>query len=461
MKYIRIANESSSVNRLYLEKLGISTKRDNNDTIGQFGSGSKFAPIAALRKNWEWINVGHDDSGDYRLEYVVKEEAGIDCIYYLYDNEILKPSSFTVDAGVLSWENGFQIFREAFTNALDDFREFGNKYVVEFADEVKNEDGTFAVYLTADPELVNIVNDFDRYFSINRTPIGTTTYGKIYNSFNGAGNFYYKGVLVHTAENSDSKVSLFDYELNDVILNEERRVRSTYQVELKVISMFSSLRGDDPEHLDIAKTLILNKNNNIWEWSVDQTYIDSYFNPMTDNAFKTAWTKMYGDKIAVHSSLMKFRAQFYVRNYEIVEVQSETLYKILRASGVNCADNVLGDEAKYDFCELSPELNDMYSEAIDIISESGILTNFDKYLDKIKFFVPQGEQDHILGVANYKDDSIYISLEAFNNMSTLVGTIVHEYDHLHYSVGDDDPEFRIIADCHIGDLMVKLHGGFA
>jgi hypothetical protein len=39
MKYIKVTNKTDEVNRLKLEKLGFSTKRDNDETIGQFGSG--------------------------------------------------------------------------------------------------------------------------------------------------------------------------------------------------------------------------------------------------------------------------------------------------------------------------------------------------------------------------------------------------------------------------------------
>ena len=82
MSYIRISNEAGNVNRLFLEKLGLSTKRDDENSIGQFGSGSKFAPIAALRNGWEWINVGTDEVGPYHMEYVSEEEGGINSIYY-------------------------------------------------------------------------------------------------------------------------------------------------------------------------------------------------------------------------------------------------------------------------------------------------------------------------------------------------------------------------------------------
>lgn len=60
-KYIKITNYLGSdeiVSRLALEKLGLSTKRNDAETIGQFGSGIKFAPIAALRNGWEWWFTG-------------------------------------------------------------------------------------------------------------------------------------------------------------------------------------------------------------------------------------------------------------------------------------------------------------------------------------------------------------------------------------------------------------------
>ena len=48
--YIVISNKAETVSRISLEKLGFSTKRNDAKTIGQFGSGIKYAPIAALNR---------------------------------------------------------------------------------------------------------------------------------------------------------------------------------------------------------------------------------------------------------------------------------------------------------------------------------------------------------------------------------------------------------------------------
>lgn len=455
MSYIRIANKTKGVNRLYLEKLGLSTKRDNENTIGQFGSGSKFAPIAALRKGWEWINVGEDDIGPYKMQYVVTEESGIQCISYLYDDEILKSSSFTVDAGVLSWDSEFQIFREAFCNALDDFIEFDNEYSIDIVDEVKYEPGVFAVYLTAAPELVEIVEDFDKYFCIRRNPISTFEhYGAIYDNSGYDTRFFYKGILVHV---DDNYKALFDYQLNNVTLNEERRVRNHFELHNRIASIWARLQSSNSDHVVIAEKLILNANVSAYEWNMQSHTIEINFFPNKDSAFIEAWKNIHGGKIAVPSNLMKFASQFALRNCEIVEIQSDALYSILSRVGVECADSILGDEIEYNFCSLNDDAEKLYQQAREIVTT--YLPDFDAKVEEVKFFIPEGEQDRVFGVANLNTHMMYLSIKSFESLGTLVGTMIHEYDHISTYITDDDLAFRNLADEHIGKLLIDLYGG--
>ncbi len=458
MSYIRIANKADGVNRLFLEKLGLSTKRDDENTIGQFGSGSKFAPIAALRNGWEWINVGEDDLGPYKMQYVAKEESGIDCIYYLYDDEVLKPSSFTVDAGVLSWDDEFQIFREAFSNALDEFTSHDNPYVVEIVDEVKFESGVFAVYLTADPSLVDIINNFGKFFSIEREPIVKFSNGSaFYEPFDNETNFYYKGVLIHT----ESVIPIFDYGMNNVTLNEERRIRNTWDIGYKVTTMFSAINSEYDGSYEVAMKMIDNMNNERWEWTIAPNIAELYYqdvrNANIDSPFKRAWFAKYGNKVAVPSNLMRFKAQFSLRNFEIVEVKSDFFYQILLRSGVECADSVLGDEVDYQFMTPTGDKKKMFNRALDVVNK--FLPDFNHYVNDIKVFIPQGEQDSIYGVANMKTSTMYLSVTAFRDLELLVSTMIHEFDHLKTRYTDGDNEFRLVADEHIGKLIMQVYGG--
>jgi len=457
MKYIRIANKAGFVNRLYLEKLGLSTKRDDENTIGQFGSGSKFAPIAALRNGWQWINVGEDELGQYKMEYVVKEECDINSIFYYYNNEYLKPSSFVIEAGVLSWDSEFQIFREAFSNALDEFTANGNEYTITFVDDIVFEPGVFAVYLTACDELIEIINNFDKYFSIKRNKIASISdKEKIFNPFDKEVNFYYKGVLVHNDKNSSSPI--FNYEIPSITLNEERRVRNTYELGSKVTQMFYYLNSNNDGHDSIAKTLIANAGNDCWEWTIPVHHVETWFSlnyHNSNNSFKNAWESMYGDTIAVTPELMRFKSQFALRNVKTIEIKSAYLYAMLQRSGVPCADSILGDEINYEFVSLAERQQNRFDTAVRVVKS--YIKDFDSYVKDFKFFLPQGEQDRILGVANMDKNTVYLSVYAFDSMNTLVGTIVHEYDHLRTGLGDDDNAFRSAADDHIGNLLLQLH----
>ena len=456
MSFIRIANKAKDVNRLYLEKLGLSTKRDNESTIGQFGSGSKFAPIAALRNGWRWINVGEDSFGEYKMEYVIKEESGINSIYYLYNDDELKPSSFVAEAGVLSWDNEFQIFREAFSNALDEFTENGNEYSVTIVDDIEFVKGEFAVYITADKKLLDIIQDFDKYFSIKRTPLITLSNGcKIFKSFDHEANFYYKGVLVHSEDRGD--ISIFDYEFNSFTLNEERRVRNTYELGTKVTHLFYLLNKFEEDHVNIATQLILAGDKKRWEWSIPKYHIESQFGygVKFDSAFLIAWKNLYGNAIAITPELMRFKAQIAMRNEIAVEVKSEFLYNILIRCGVPSAQSVLGDEIEYEFMTLTGRNRNMFEESLEMVKD--FVPDYDHFVNETKFFIPQGEQDSILGIANMNEKNIYISINAFRNRETLIGTLIHEYDHLASGYTDDDPSFRSEADNHIGKLLIELN----
>ena len=243
-KYLKFSNKADTVSRIGLEKLGYSTKRNDPTTIGQFGSGIKFAPIAALRNGWKWHFLGKDNRGVYHLEYTTVEEDGIECIYYMYEDE-LKPSSFTIDAGVLSWLDAFQIYREAVANAMDAVQSRDDWYIsVVDKDEVVYEDGWFNCFVTASPELMEVHRNFDKYFCINRTPVAQYVKNhdgrklKVFHKVDPQTRIYSNNVLVFA---TDKFNSIFDYDIQGIALNEERSVKSHWDIEIEVAIIISML----------------------------------------------------------------------------------------------------------------------------------------------------------------------------------------------------------------------------
>ena len=204
--YIKIANRCSEVNRLHLEKLGLSTKRNDPTTIGQFGSGIKYAPISALRMGLDFVFCGSDAKGYYNLRYKPVDEDGIESIVYDY-GDYQKQSSFTVDAGCMSWDSEWQIYREVISNAKDN-----GDWTRDLVSEIQNNPNEFAVYITASRGMMEVYEKHDYYFSDDRKVVYFDDYTGIsfLEKINSSMHHYYKSVLVNTLE-SESKVCLFDY----------------------------------------------------------------------------------------------------------------------------------------------------------------------------------------------------------------------------------------------------------
>jgi hypothetical protein len=464
MSYIKISNQASDVNRLFLEKLGLSTKRDDENTIGQFGSGSKFAPIAALRNGWEWINVGTDNLGPYQMEYVVENENGINSIFYKYtvDGEVtLKPSSFTLEAGILSWDHEFQIFREAFANALDEFISNGVSYSIDIVDNVEWEPNTFSVYITADPVLMAIIDDFDKWFDLNREPYITSASGAVYMPLSNEINIYHKGVYVYgdlVSKHEGDLIPLYDYRLNHVQLNEERRLRDTYYASSQIVNIWIEIFGgdfEDQRNVEFCERIIRNANGERWEFTNISSYAFNYVSLNSNNPLRTAWNNLYGETAVM---LVVQQERFIhtvesVYSRKCIVIQNPMVFQLLTEAGVPTLDDVMGDEVDFDFVkfETGPKA-EMFSTAMKIVS------NYDERIntvDEIKIFAPNNDQQGILGVA--RNGSIYLSTSTFNSMESLIGTIIHELDHVVSGYQDEDRAFRDLADHRIAELVLKMY----
>lgn len=490
-KYIRFSNEANDVPRIRLEKMGISSKRDDENTVGQFGSGAKLAPVAAVRKGWEWICLGTDVRGNYKLEYVSKEVDGYDIVYYRYtdnigtDNEIVTdiPSSFSLDAGVLSWDTNFQIYREAFANAFDAFTEFDSKYTIDVVNEVVFRPGYFEVYLTASDELLDIYNNQDVYFkhdSIADVQMSKNAYGcrnaKLYKNYslmkeNNSDVFaitaepklYGKaGIWVGDMMHEES---LFSYQYNDFTLNEERRLAQPYQVDSLIGACLSHLEDIDTI-IDIIKIDAMEDTARVKEFDMPEYMFE---NKNSSNAWGNAFILMYGDRCVPlcpntltgqYSSEVILKLK--MRDYTHVVIKSAIVYHLLTNSHTlidQTVDAVLGVGADFDIVDnLSNSLQSVFDKALKIVDTyESIPSNVD-----IEVFNNRGHQEELMGVyippkIGADNSRILISLMTLESgIESVVSTLIHEIDHLVTGHSDTDREFRDVADRRIGRLIMRL-----
>lgn len=447
-KFVRIRNKADIVDRRRLEKLGLSTKRDDEDTIGQFGSGAKLAPIAALRKDIRWITVSEDDNGPYCMEYVARDVNGVNTVFYKYD-DYEKESSFTVDAGVLSWDEDFQIFREAFANALDE-----GDYSVDIVDvdEFTHEPGYVNVYLTAAPEVMEIIENFDSYFSIDRDHLVKTENGSVYHaSIPGTIRVFNKHVFAFEAGEHWTRrggvKNTYDWGFNNLELNEERRVKSEYSVE-KNIAQFLCNLPDDFASRKFIKAVIRNEPDEFFNFLGEYSIASS----TASETWANVWYEMNGDKaVPVPSTMGAELVCTNLRAFEYVPiVVSLFLFTLLDKAGVKTAKTILGDRSNIEIVECPPEHVEMFQHAIRTV------TRYDGRLSA--YNVETMKSNTLLGVwVNDNNPTIFIATRCLDRgFRSTVETLVHELDHAITGARDSDIRFRDAADKRIGDLIVQM-----
>ena len=497
MQFIKITNDADLVPRIHLELLGVSTKRDNDDTIGQFGSGTKFAPIYALRQGWEWINVGNDRHGGYAMKYIVADNEGIDVVKFQYCNDdgsvTTKDSSYSMGAGELGWDHPFQIFREAFANALDAHYEFGATYSVELVDDVGlPEEGKFSVYLTAVDELVEVVNNFDKFFSLNREAIFEDDEGnKIFEKMKDkeGARIYHKGVLVYGPElgGSDTQ-SIFDYDLVRVNLSEDRRLRDVSTNELYAIARIFSNNDNHVSGamIPVIESMVrrdaynnLNCAHGYWEWNFSYAWAGGMYEEDTDNAdlangfgveFHHFMLNQILPSIQTDRNRIAFLAEdvinfdeldLFFAEKDVYPVQvSAGMYNLLNTTGAreHMDSVVMGEEFATPFVTLSGDDLKFFAFAM------GMVVNYDTDIlnYKVKVMKKLTNNRHIDGKALNVNSSDMETIICVNqrlienrHMERIVSTLIHEMDHCITGANDGSRAFREAGDKRIGKLLMN------
>lgn len=453
MKYIKVANRTDEVNRLHLEKLGLSTKRNDPTTIGQFGSGIKYAPISALRMGLDFVFCGSDTKGNYSLRYKAVDEDGIQSIVYDY-GDYQKQSSFTVDAGCMSWDSEWQIYREVISNAKDN-----GYWTREIVDKVENKPGEFAVYITASKGIMDVYNEHDYYFSDDRNVIYSDDYTGIsfLDKIDSSMNIYYKSVLVSTLE-SENRVSLFDYETDNASLNEDRELKEVSNEYIKISKTISRCK----DKKIVRKILDKMFQKDLMEFSMISEYHWSYTSP------SEFWSEMFYDKFSDDAVIVSPEQSLVSGFIEIIKssgrkpviCSSNSIYLFLSACKIDKAEDVIKEEAKYDIDRDITKYPKLV-EAMRIASyfEPGI----NDMQNPIAVFDSKNNSTVVGVTINMNKDSgkqILVSSESASDSTTreILATIIHEYDH--YSTGISDNmyrEFRNLADKRIANLMFKLY----
>jgi hypothetical protein len=242
--YIRIRN-SGEIAPEALTLLGASTKREDDDKIGFFGSGIKYTVAYLLRENL-FFKVY---SGRNEIKFEIKEVTLGD---HTFDQVIIngQETSITTAWGE-NWKR-WQIFREIVANAVDEVN-----FDIDLVDEINPIDALTTFYLKYE-DFCKYYDDFDSYF---RPELINNKNSEILMKEEASEMAVFKkGVRI--LEEDSKFESLFDYHIYNADLNEER-IASTFELRWHISALLT--RCTDREVIEKLYQAVQDQRDDLFE----------------------------------------------------------------------------------------------------------------------------------------------------------------------------------------------------
>lgn len=250
--YLKIENPGTAPSEAFT-LLGASTKRDDEKYIGTFGSGNKhgvavllrndLSPIVFtgnLRMDFGRVDVDVDDGidshnfGRVQVKYGGKDDSG-------KNRSKTEDLGFVLEYGTSYWGSIDLALREFVSNAIDHSIKFNDhvgkevKHVwdgvtIEVVDEkqVRAKKGWTRVFVPLTDEVLHFYNNIGKWFLHFSEPelIGKSILPKNGRNITGSQRavIYRRGVRVREFTASGDMPSLFDYNLENLRLDESRQV---------------------------------------------------------------------------------------------------------------------------------------------------------------------------------------------------------------------------------------------
>lgn len=407
MRYLKIKNDNElDPKGLFL--LGASSKRNDNETIGKFGSGNKYALAYLLRNNYE-ITIF---SGNKEIPITkTKQEFN----NHEYDVIVIdgKETSITTELGV-DWEL-WQALREVYCNSLDE----GNA-TMEFVDTINPKKNQTHFYIKSNENIFDFVSNFDTYFSENKKVIYENEHGQILDSSSKTVNIYRKGIKAYNT----NQESAYDYNFFNLDVNEERLIKSS----LGLMEEFNKLISDLSDSQIIYNILKASgKNNNIenvaYNWGFKPS--DEFIEAIKDLKICPLSNSGYMSDSEIKDHLIISNALFERLDDKI---PNENKPMKLRKYKPGNDYVVINEASKYQNYQLD--------NALSFLKECDFNINY-----PIKIVSFKGKD--ILGRADIKNNIILVSNKLLDKgTNKIVETLIEEYVHLKHDVSDETRGFQ-------------------
>lgn len=428
-KYILIQNDGEIETNSF-ELIGASTKRGETGKIGFFGSGLKYSVAYMMRNSIDFKVF----SGSQELKFTTTPE-------YLkeqpFDRICIngKPTSYTVTMGP-TWKEDWFVLREIYCNALDE----SSCQLVKSTEIVQPSAGKTRIYIELTSKLQEVIGNWDRYFSDERTPIFTT--GKIYTSNFGhedGGDTRYQpvkvynrkhGVIYRRGINVGEKTSmLFDYELGFVNINEDRTARNINFLPYMFADMVGQMDNEDW----VKSILRAAQDDERCSEYAALTY-DTPNQPISQK-----WLQFSKDNMLVVREISeRFADEIARTKKEVFLIPSHFaryLKKNISEVSIMGMGSVIGD-LYFTEVDKTPKMDYLLKEVIASLKEMNYEVHYD-------ISVAEFESDDILGRADITGKKIYIASKTFDmGRREIAMTLMEENEHIASQKEDETRAFQ-------------------
>lgn len=421
--YILIQNDGEIESNSF-ELIGASTKRNDNTKIGFFGSGLKYSIAFMMRNNIDFKIF----SGLNEIKFSTSPEM-------LKDSKFEricingKPTSYTTTMGP-TWSLQWFVLREIYCNAIDE----GSCQMVKETVDLNPQEGKTRIYIELTETLKDVVNNWNAYFSDERTPLFITD-KKMYTSYlhdkvrhqqvkvykKTKGVLYRKGVLVYENKNYQ-----YDYELENIEINEDRTAKSSVAFSYCVVGMMASFVNEE-------WVLSVLRNSDSFEY---KALIGSTSDDEDVSKFWIDFSKNY--LLVARDRSGKYAQRISESKKEHLLIPDSFAFQIkkeLPQVEILGIGKITGNQS-YEEIEPTSKMKFLMKTVEDSLREMGYENPYHvKYADF--------SDENILGKADIESKTIFMANTCFDlGRREIALTLMEEVEHIRSKCGDETREFQ-------------------
>lgn len=414
MNYLKISNKGIlDVEALTL--LGASSKRGDNTKIGMFGSGNKYALAYLLRNNYDLrIYSGKNEIKLSTIERNFRDKK----FHVITIND--RETSITTDFGK-DW-NLAQAIREIYCNSIDE-----GEHSLEFVNSIQPEDEKTSFFIKSRQEITNYISKFDDYFAENKKVLFECLYGKILEKGSDKLNFYRRGIRCMETD----KQSIYDYDLQDVEIDENRLVKYNWQVPSLIWNLI--YRCDNEE---IIKNILFNCDSSLFVECIPSDYHSVNSSLMSETFIKV----LKEVTVAPRGMSGLLSPEEIAKTVILPDVIYKHAVSVLDNNNIASKFKVYKD-GFFREIELSSLHQSSIEKAIDFFVECDY-----KEVTDYEVVVARFEKKSVLGFADIEKQRIVLSETCMDSgIQTIIETMIEEYIHLKYEVKDETRGFQDAA----------------